>query len=164
MRSLRLFAACSLIALVSCGGAATPTDLHNQGLDQASAGDFDAAIASYNDALKSADGDLALTIRLDLANALTHTDASAATDVFMAMVEEHGDELTERDFMGIGRQLKDAKAYSEASTVVDAGIKHFGESESPKLVELMELIKRDVLASGDAAGMAALEGLGYIGE
>ena len=165
MRSLRLTAACALLALVSCGGGATsPTDLHIQGLDAASAGDFDGAIASYEEALKTADGDLALTIRLDLANALCHTDTAAAADEFMAMVEENGDDLTERDYMSVGRQLKDAKAFTEATTVVDAGIQRYGQTESPKLMELMELIKRDVLASGDSEAMAALEGLGYIGD
>jgi len=163
MRFLRSTAAITLLALASCGGGpSTPTDLHNAGLDLASAGDFAGAISSYQEALGGADETLALQIRLDLANAMCHTDAAAAADEFMSIVESNADDLTERDYMSVGRQLKDASAFIEAVVVVDAGVKNLGEA--PKLLELISQIGKDAAASGDSSVHDALKGLGYIGE
>lgn len=166
MRSARLLASALALSLIACGGGRTAAELHTDGLDKLSAGEFDAAVASLEQAMGLAtdDATLAVQIEKDLAEARIHTDPALAAEDFMALAAEHSEAVGETDYLNFGRQLKDAGQLNAAITVIDSGLKRYGETESPKLREMMGQIVQAVTSGGDSAEAERLKSLGYIGD
>ncbi|MHC4261530.1 MAG: hypothetical protein ACYSWX_03340 [Planctomycetota bacterium] len=165
MRRSLLITALSL-SLVACGGGGASVDeLHTSGLDKLSAGDFEGAVTALEQAAAATDdAAVKLDIQKDLASARVHTDAPTAAEDFMYMAGENPAEFTANDFVNFGRELHEADAVSEAITVVDSGLKRFGETESPNLNALMGELVKASQASGDAASLEKLKSLGYVGD
>ncbi|MEO0650809.1 MAG: hypothetical protein AAFZ65_09025 [Planctomycetota bacterium] len=162
MRFQRLFVPALVATLVACGGGGgTPEELRTSGIDKMSAGDFEGAVAALEQAKQAAAGTpLEMDITKELAEARVHTDPSEAVVDFLELAESHPDAVSEEDYLNIGRQLSDSDQIMSALAVVEAGIKRFGETESPKLMAMIDKFKQQ--AANNTELKSALESLGYL--
>jgi len=163
--NLRLFAALSLSLAPACGGSSDPRALTDEGSKALNSGKYEDAAKSYESALAKLGNDTAnpewKRAKMGLILARVRTDATRAKDEFLEFAGANASKVTDSDFNQVGGKLGDVGKLQEAKAVLEAGMKAYPESPHLKLL-LVDLGKR-AEASGDAAALKELEGLGYVG-
>lgn len=160
MRS-KLFTTLALpFALVACGGGeSSGADDPGMAAFQAfSRGDHAAAVADFDKALAAIEPTAADYKELSVARceALAHTDADQAVEAMKALKD-----VTPKEYGRVAHELLKAKNFTQAATVMDLGVQaHAGD---PAMGKLKDEITAEINKSGDAAGLEALKGLGYLG-
>jgi len=142
----------------SCGGASTPAELTNQGAEALGSGDYPDALTKYRQALAGLDRDDPdyLRAKMGEVETLIHVNAEEATSTFLGL----GSLVNENDFASVASKMTSAGEYHEAIKVLDAGVQAYGES--PKLVEMLKVVRAEAEDAGDEDALKALEGLGYL--
>jgi tetratricopeptide (TPR) repeat protein len=165
MRTPTLLLPTLLLSLAACGGGQSVQELQSAGIDKISLGEFEDAASLLEQAMvMNEDPALEAELGKDLASAQAHIDPVASVSGFLELAEAYPDAVEARDHVNLGRELKDLGEYQLATEVVDAGIKRFGESESPELMSMMDQIVQAVQAGGSSDDVEALKSLGYIGD
>jgi hypothetical protein len=161
-----LLAACLAAALAlstaSCSDP-DPKTLISDGRTALGKGDAKGALDDFQKALKVLKpGDPQFVeAKMGEVEALIAIDAKKSRDEFLALAKGFPDQVTQQQFSYVSGQLANGKRYDEAIDVAHAGKTRFG-AEATKLTELIDKIKKEAQASGDAALVAKLKSLGYL--
>ena len=164
MRTTPLLASLAL-ALASCGGAADPAGLNSEGYAALGSGNYEAAAGHFQSALdalgtNTSDAQYERAM-LGLIDANAHVDPDAAQADFLAYAAASST-LSADEYGRVGKELANAKAFTQAVAVVDAGIQ--AHPETPALMTIMEMISEEAKKSGDTGALDAMAGLGYLGD
>ena len=152
LRSLPLLAA-------SCGGGGgSPAELTNRGYQTLNGGDPGGALTTFREALAGLEPSNPdyLRAKMGEVEALIQVNPEEARDVFLRL----GSQVDDGHYTTVASKMTSAKAYEPAITVLDVGVKRFGES--PKLLEMLKRVREEAEKSGDEGALKALEGLGYL--
>jgi hypothetical protein len=153
-----------LVCVACGGGSADPAKAVDDGYValgksdwKAAQSDFDAALAT----LKSTDAGY-LRAKLGQIEALIHLDAAKAKQEFLALAKGMSSQVEPKHFIAVASNLTSEKKYVDAVDVLEAGLN--AHSEDPKLRAVGEEIKKAASKAGDDKALAALKGLGYLGD
>ena len=157
--ALLAFAAASLLAACGGGGSAPtdadPSELMQQGRPDEAVEIIEARLAQVEKGTAD-EHDLVL----DHAKALSQVDPAKAEKIFVDFAQANAELVTPRDFKVVVSYLRTEGAFAEAIDVMHAGKQRWPEDK--EMVELLELIKADVLKAKDPALAAKMKGLGYM--
>lgn len=128
-------------------------------------GDFAGAIAEFEKAMGTVEQGSSEHIELAVGRceALAHTDAIAAKDAMIVLVEEHSKSVDADDYGLVVSKMVDAKNFIPAIDLLHDGIENRFEDTS-KLRSMIEKIRKMADDTGDAEVANALGTLGYFGE
>ena len=157
--ALLALAAASLLAACGGGGSAA-TDADPGELIQQ--GKIDEAVEVIEGRLATVEKGTAdeHDLVLDHADALSYSDPAKAQKTFLDFAQANADLVTPKDFKYVVSSLRTQDAFAEAIDVMHAGKQRW--PEDAEMVELLELIKADVLKAADPALAAKMKGLGYM--
>ncbi len=164
MRTPLLLGLTFTLTLASCGSGSDPRALSESGYEALGSSDYEGALADFESALVAIGDDTShaeyVGAKLGAVEARIHLDAAAAKDEFLELAKGMPSQITDKDFSLIGGKFANAKEYSAAIAVLDAGMKTF--SESPALVALKDNIAAAAERDGDEAALSEMAGLGYL--
>jgi hypothetical protein len=155
-----------LLPLAACGGGSTdPKALTQEGQSALQGGDYAQALERFDAAAEVAPESEPtwLQARLGSIRAQAHGAPEAAKDSFLTLAQKVGDRLKIGDYTSVASELASVEGgIAQAAYVADAAKKAFPD-QAKKVEEFIQKLIAQAKASGDAAGLGALKGLGYIG-
>jgi hypothetical protein len=151
------------LTLVAACGSASPTELTDRGYVALGQSDYGAAADHFQAALKGLESDDPYFTRssMGLVRALAHFQPEQALDQFLEFATSNPERASEKDYANISKEMFDAGGQSEAIRLLDSGVKRFDSSD---LEVLMDHFEEESMKSGNPEALAALEGLGYLGD
>ena len=165
MRTASLLLALA-VSLTSCGGAADPASLTDSGAKALGSANYAEAAAEFDAALAAMAGDTNhdqyLRAKWGIIEAGAHVAPDRAVTDFLSFAKANSATMSEKDYSKVGSWLTSAKKFTQAITVVDAGVQAYGES--PTLISQLKDIEKKAKAAGDTDAAGALSGLGYLGD
>ena len=163
MRSAILPLVCLVFLAASCSES-NPKVLTDSGTAALGSGDAPAALKSFDAALSHMDAKHPDFLRASMGKcqALARQNPIEAKQEFLDLARKHTDLVKEPDFATIIRELVRKRAISEATEVVQAGMKSFPQSPTMKAI-LNEVGDEAKKSSVDPAALDKLKGLGYAG-
>jgi Tfp pilus assembly protein PilF len=159
-----------IASLAACGGSADAgggkvntekgVELTDKGMTALHSGDPRKALESLEKALGQLEPGTPEYMRAKAGEieALIQVDAARAKSQLLALGPSADADL----YATVGNKMCAAGKLTEATEVLDAGIKLY--SESPELILLKEKVIAEAQKSGDPAALEKLKGLGYIGD
>jgi hypothetical protein len=164
MNSLaNIILALALILFAAGCGDADPKSLISDGHASLGAGDANAALEHFQEALGKLgrnDADY-LEAKLGEIEALIVLDAKQAKDEFLVLAKALPDQVGQAKYLDIGGKLANGKRFSEAIDLTHAGIERFGQ-DATKLRDRIDYIKKASIAANDDDALKKLDGLGYL--
>lgn len=163
MRSKILLLALALtLTATSCGGSSDPVSLTSAGAQALNSSHHREALSKFEAALEQMDEGHThyLKAKLGAIEARIYVDADAAKAEFLALALALPDRIGAKDYRAIGGRMTDAKKYSQAIDILDAGIKAFPEDD--KMKPYMDAVTKAAQADGDSGALDKLAGLGYL--
>ena len=155
------------LLFAACGAEApTPESLTDAGIQALNSGKYEAARAEFDRALALIAGDAThprfKASTLGAIEAEVHLNPEKAEREFQRLRKMHPGQVRDRDYSQVATLLASVRAYPEAIRVLDLGVKSHPDSELIRTH--LASIKKEMEESGNMAGLAELEGLGYLGE
>ena len=160
---MKFIAAILLLPMLIACGPADPTALISEGHRALSSSDSATAQAKFTEALTvlhSGDAQF-VEAKLGLVEARIRGEPKQAGLDFLALVDTSPSQMGEKEFVYIAGQMVSAHKHSEAIDLITAGIKRSGP-KSPKLMLLIERIKKEAVVDNDTEAIKKLKTVGYL--
>lgn len=156
-----LAALLAVLSLTACGGG-DPAALIDEGYRALGSGDHAGALAKFEKALADLDpaAPRYVEAKIGEARAMVHSDASTATQDFLALAKAHA--VGVEHYRSIVVDLTGVKAFAEATGVLEAGKQ--AHPEYANWQELLQMVGDRAKSAGDTKTLDKLRGLGYIGD
>jgi len=156
--TLGLAALLMTLPLACGGGAGDPKALNDEGMAALNSGDHEGALTRFESALAALEpGDPQyLRAKMGAIGALTHLDPDKARETLLGL----GDQAGANEYSKVASDLTTEGHFMQAIDVLDAGVKRYGES--PKLKQMLDLVKAEAEKSGSSEALEKLKGLGYL--
>ena len=157
---------CTALLLASCGGSGDPVALTKLGEKALGSQDFASALSEFEAALEAIGADSShayyLRARLGSIEARAATDAAKALAEVIELSTARTGAVDDADFNRIASRMASAGKFKEAVALLGHAKGLF--PESAHLDKLGAKLASDAKKADDPEAMAALKGMGYVGE